>query len=206
VAKTAVVNGRAVNTLANARLFRVTGARLTSPSAPSRSVQSVRCQWYRDPRRRVLVTWVEPLSRLCVLMCSILPGLRSTRTWPAQLFQNTFLVIRLSKHLTRVKPVRSFPTLTKAVLQSPWSLYAVRGGLSLPTSCPWGPWRKSHSADVVLATPTKEPFERNTPCNLRTSIASESVSVYKPAHAHVHRNAQREEGKQHRRSTVTHKG
>ena len=35
---------------------------------------------------------------------------------------------------------------------------------------------------------------------------SEDALVYKPAHAHVHRNAQREEGKQHRRSAITHEG
>jgi len=35
---------------------------------------------------------------------------------------------------------------------------------------------------------------------------TENTLVYEPAHAHVHRNAQRKEGKQHRRSTITHEG
>lgn len=54
--------GRAVSLPAPAWLLRAIGAGLTCPSAPSRAMQSVRCQ---------------RLSRLCELMYSILPGLRS---------------------------------------------------------------------------------------------------------------------------------
>jgi hypothetical protein len=55
-------SGRAVPSLAFAQLNRVTGAGPLCPSAPSRFAQLVRCQ---------------RLSRLCELMYSILPGLRS---------------------------------------------------------------------------------------------------------------------------------
>ena len=62
VTNKAELSGRAVPSLAVARWNRVTGAGLLRPSAPSRFAHSLRCQ---------------RLSRLCELMHSILPGLRS---------------------------------------------------------------------------------------------------------------------------------
>jgi hypothetical protein len=58
----------AVTPLAVARLKRALKAEPVCPILSSRFVLLIRC---------------ERLARLCVLMNPILPGARSTRTWPA---------------------------------------------------------------------------------------------------------------------------
>jgi len=46
--------------------------------------------------------------------------------------------------------------------------------------------------------------KRVLPCNRAPGPLDRSTLVYKPAHAYVHYHAQRQEGKQHRGSAVTH--
>jgi hypothetical protein len=92
--------GGAVPPLAIAHPRPALEPEIVSPDSPPQ----IECrQRFRGPWRLVFVAGVERISRLCVLMYPILPGLRSIWTWPAKTLNFRLLRTGLFRGTQEVK-------------------------------------------------------------------------------------------------------